>query len=67
MLDDCNLLLGEDDKVHTGEVVRKMSATLMQTDCGTPALRPIGPREIWWAEDWSRPCPSCMQEILDHG
>jgi hypothetical protein len=56
-------LLGEDGKVHTGEVVWKMSATLMQTDCKVIPLRPVGEREVWWHDDDWRICDACLAEV----
>ena len=42
-----------------GSVVRKWSATLMDTVCGREALRPIGPGEKWWRGDAWRGCEAC--------
>ena len=57
-----DLILGDDGRIHTGEVVRKMSATLMDIDCGAVPLRPVGPREFWWHGDPARKCCDCAVE-----
>lgn len=53
-------ILGDDGKVHTGKVQRRMSTTLMLTDCRTPALRPLSPGETWWHNDEHRICEQCQ-------
>jgi uncharacterized protein with von Willebrand factor type A (vWA) domain len=54
-----DLILGEDGRIHRGEVERKLGATLMQTECGRLPLRPVGDRESWWQADDARRCPTC--------
>lgn len=58
-------ILGEDGKVHVGEVARRMGGTIMLTDCRVLGLRPMGPGETWWHDDDHRICGECMQEVDD--
>lgn len=60
-------LLGEDGKVHCGEVIRKMSGVLMEIDCGVTALRMLSRGEVWWRADERRICPRCFKECGDDG
>lgn len=57
-----DLILGDDGRVHTGEVLRKWSATLMDIDCAAVPLRPMGPHEKWWRGQESRRCSECRAD-----
>lgn len=58
------LILGEDGRVHVGEVAQKWTGTLMRTSCGAAPLRLIRSREGGWWTDDDRVCASCGPQTL---
>lgn len=62
-----DLVLGEDGRVHYGNVMRKMSGTILSdVICGVVPLRAIGPRERWWVREPRRVCSMCITDLCRH-
>ena len=54
-----DLILGEDGRVHLGEVVRRFHGTSCHANCDTYGKRPLGPLETWWSAAAWRFCQAC--------
>lgn len=56
-------ILGADGRIHSGDVVFKFSATLMEADCGAEELlRPIRSDAELAAYNPERRCPACWED-----